>query len=70
MEAAGGELRLMTLHRRVEGLLEDPVPSARFKDYVNEQSRGKRAILERWAMVGIACANNNCLNGCLARQQG
>jgi hypothetical protein len=47
LEAEGGELQVMLLHARVECLLADPVRVARFRDYVNEQSRGKHAILER-----------------------
>jgi hypothetical protein len=47
LEHEAGELRLMTLHQRVERLLGASVPIARFRDYVNEQSRGKKPILER-----------------------
>jgi hypothetical protein len=37
----------MTLHERVEHLLDAPVPSARFNDFVNDQSRGRKRILKR-----------------------
>jgi hypothetical protein len=43
----GDELRLMELHRRVEGRFGEAITRARFKDYVNDQSRGENAILER-----------------------
>jgi hypothetical protein len=40
-------LRLTELKRRVESRIGESVSPARFKDYVNEQSRGRKAILER-----------------------
>ena len=40
-------LRLMEIHRRVEDRLGEPVSRDRFKDYVNGQSKGARALLER-----------------------
>jgi hypothetical protein len=43
----GGELRLGEIQRRVEARLGEAVRPERFKDYVNQQSRGRRAILER-----------------------
>lgn len=45
LEDAG--LRLMEIRRRVEDRLGKPVASARFKDYVNDQSRGTNPLLER-----------------------
>ena len=40
-------LRLMEIRRRVEDRLGEPVVPGRFKDYVNEQSKGANAWLER-----------------------
>lgn len=40
-------LRPMELRRRVEDRLGEPVAPARFKDYVNDQSKGANAMLER-----------------------
>lgn len=37
----------MELRRRVEDRLGEPVASARFKDYVNDQSKGVSPFLER-----------------------
>ena len=44
-EAAG--LRLLEIRRRVEDRLGEPIASARFRDYVNDQSRGTNPLLER-----------------------
>lgn len=40
-------LRLLEIRRRVEDRLGEPVPSARFKDYVNNQSKGANPLFER-----------------------
>ena len=37
----------MEIRRRVEDRLGEPVASARFKDYVNDQSKGGNPLLER-----------------------
>ena len=47
LTAAGSELRLMEIRRRVEERLGRPVDRHRFKDYVNDQSRGADPLLER-----------------------
>jgi hypothetical protein len=38
---------LIEIRRRVDNRLGKPVPPARFKDYVNEQSKGANPVLER-----------------------
>jgi hypothetical protein len=40
-------LRLVEIRRRVEVRLGEPVASARFKDYVNDQAKGANPLLER-----------------------
>ena len=45
MEDSG--LRLKEIRHRVEDRLGEPVASARFKDYVNDQSKGANPLLER-----------------------
>ena len=40
-------MRLMEMRRRVEQRLGGPVDSKRFKDYVNDQSKGADPLLER-----------------------
>ena len=40
-------LRLREIRRRVEARLGEPVACARFKDYVNDQSKGANPLLER-----------------------
>lgn len=40
-------LRLMEIRRRVENRLGESVASARFKDYVNDLSKGAKPLLER-----------------------
>ena len=47
LTAAGSELRLMEIRRRVEDRLGRPVDRNRFRDYVNDQSRGANPLLER-----------------------
>ena len=47
LTAAGSELRLMEIRRRVEGRLGGPVDCNRFRDYVNDQSKGANPLLER-----------------------
>jgi len=37
----------MEIRQRVERRLGEPVTPKRFKDYVNDQSRGTRPLLER-----------------------
>jgi hypothetical protein len=44
---AGSELRLFELRRRVEEPLDRKPPRTRFKDYVNDQSKGRNPLLER-----------------------
>jgi hypothetical protein len=44
---AGGDLRLSVIHERVEKRLGSSLSRARFKDYVNDQSKGARPLLER-----------------------
>ena len=44
-ESAG--LRLMEIRRRVEERLGEPVEQKRFRDYVNDQSRGTNPLVER-----------------------
>jgi hypothetical protein len=55
-EEAGG-LRLRELRQRVEQRLGEDIDAARFKDYVNDQSHGKEAILERlgYGHYKLAC---------------
>ena len=43
----GAELRLMDLRERVELRLGESVDRRRFRDYVNDQSRGASPLLER-----------------------
>jgi hypothetical protein len=43
----GGELRLTEIRRRVELRLGGSVDKHRFRDYVNDQSRGRNPLLER-----------------------
>ena len=40
-------LRLWEIRQRVERRLDEPVAPKRFKDYVNDQSRGTNPLLER-----------------------
>jgi hypothetical protein len=47
LKGEGSGLRLMEIRRRVEFRLEEPVPPTRFKNYVNEQSKGTNPLLER-----------------------
>lgn len=47
MADEGAGLRLMEIRQRVERRLDEPVAPKRFKDYVNDQSRGTRPLLER-----------------------
>ncbi len=47
LTAAGNELRLMEIRRRVEDRLGQPVDRNRFRDYVNYQSKGANPLLER-----------------------
>jgi hypothetical protein len=42
-----GELRLMEIRRRAEERLGEPLDNRRFKDFVNDQSRGRKSLLER-----------------------
>jgi hypothetical protein len=49
LTADGSGLRLMEIRLRVEDHLGGPVDQKRFKDYVNDQSRGADALLERLA---------------------
>jgi hypothetical protein len=44
---AGSDLRLSAIHERVEQRLGSTLSRTRFKDYVNDQSRGARPLLER-----------------------
>jgi hypothetical protein len=44
---AGSDLRLFELQRRVEERLGRELPRTRFKDYVNDQSKGRSPLLER-----------------------
>ena len=44
---AGSDLRLFELQRRVEERLDRELPRTRFKDYVNDQSKGRSPLLER-----------------------
>jgi hypothetical protein len=44
---AGSDLRLSEIHKRVEKQLATTVSRTRFKDYVNDQSRGTHPLLER-----------------------
>lgn len=39
----------MEIRRRVEQRLGEPVAEARFKDYINDQSKGVNPLLERLA---------------------
>ena len=47
LAAEGSGLRLMEIRRRVENRLGEPVTPIRFKDYINDQSRGANPLLER-----------------------
>ena len=47
MANEGSDLRLMEIRQRVEGRLGEPIAPKRFKDYVNDQSRGAKPLLER-----------------------
>jgi len=43
----GSGLRLMEIRRRVEDRLGEAIPPTRFKNYVNELSRGAKPLVER-----------------------
>ena len=47
LTAADDGLRMKDLRHRVEVRLGEPVASARFRDYVNAQSKGVNPLLER-----------------------
>ncbi len=47
LAAEDSGLRLVEIRRRVEERLGGPVDPTRFKDYVNEQSKGANPLLER-----------------------
>ena len=53
-ESAG--LRLREIRLRVEDRLGEPVDRNRFRDYVNDQSRGSSPLLERlgWGVYHLA----------------
>ena len=44
---ADGELRLMEIRARMEARLGQSLSTNRFKDYVNDQTRGRNPLLER-----------------------
>ena len=47
LDTESSGLRLVEIRQRVERRLDEPVAPKRFKDYVNDQSRGTRPLLER-----------------------
>jgi len=49
-------LRLMEIRRRVENRLGEPLDNHRFRDYVNDQSKGTNPLLERlgWGIYRLA----------------